>query len=361
MGHAGGERGHRGHPVGQLELQLHALALADVAHDGLEVGDALELGDADRDLDGEDAAVLAPEAGLEEATAGLELLALAQRQVLQRGRIAEVGDAEPERLLAGVAEQLGEPVVDLDEPVVLVGQHHDVVGVAGHGLGPAQPRGHLGQGAVRRGRAKPPRPPQGDEQPEDGAGGEGEGGGHAPTLAGGGGRDASVARPETGYHDGVTILLYVLGVLALLVGLAGVVLPVLPGALALWGGVWLIAWAGDFQVVGAPTIAVTGVLALLIMAADWAATALGARAFGASRWAVMGATLGLLVGLFLGPVGILLGPVVGAVALELWKDPNLEKALQAGVGTLLGFLAGSVVKVVLAFLLLGVLVVGLLV
>lgn len=157
------------------------------------------------------------------------------------------------------------------------------------------------------------------------------------------------------------IVLYVLGVLALLAGLAGVVIPVLPGAAGLWAGVWLVAWAGDFQLVGAPTLAVTGVLALLIVAADWAATALGAKAFGASRWAVIGATAGLLVGLFLGPVGIVLGPVVGAVALELWKDPDLEKALQAGVGTLLGFLIGSVAKVMLAFLLIGALLVGLLV
>jgi uncharacterized protein len=158
----------------------------------------------------------------------------------------------------------------------------------------------------------------------------------------------------------VNILLYILGVLALLAGVAGVVVPVLPGAVALWGGVWLIAWAGGFQQVGAATLTVTGVLALLIVGADWAATALGAKAFGASRWAVVGATLGLLVGFFLGPVGIVLGPVVGAVALELWKDPNLEKALKAGVGTFIGFLIGSVAKVMLAFLLIGALIVGLL-
>ena len=152
----------------------------------------------------------------------------------------------------------------------------------------------------------------------------------------------------------MNVLLYLLGVLALLAGLAGVVVPVLPGPLALWGGAWLIAWAGDFQLVGAPTLAVTGVLALLIVAADWAATALGAKAFGASRWAVIGATLGLLVGLFL-------GPLIGAVVLELWKDPDLEKALRAGAGTLVGFLIGSVAKVVLAFLLIGALLVGLVV
>jgi uncharacterized protein YqgC (DUF456 family) len=159
----------------------------------------------------------------------------------------------------------------------------------------------------------------------------------------------------------VTTLLYVLGVLALLVGLAGVVVPVLPGPLALFGGVLLIAWAGQFQLLGTPTLVVTGVLAALMVAADWVAAVLGAKAFGASRWAMIGSTVGLLVGLFFGPVGFLLGPVVGAVVFELWKDPDLQKALRAGAGTFIGFLVGSVVKVVLAFLLLGALLAGLLV
>ncbi len=159
----------------------------------------------------------------------------------------------------------------------------------------------------------------------------------------------------------MTTLLYLLGVLALLAGLAGVVIPVLPGALALFGGVLLIAWAGQFQLIGAPTLTVTGVLAALIVAADWVAAALGAKTFGASRWAVLGSTVGLLIGLLFGPAGILLGPVVGAVVFELWKDPNVEKALKAGAGTFIGFLVGSVVKVVLAFLLIGSLLVGLLV
>jgi uncharacterized protein YqgC (DUF456 family) len=157
----------------------------------------------------------------------------------------------------------------------------------------------------------------------------------------------------------VTVLLWILGALCLLAGLAGVLLPALPGAVLLWAGVWLIAWAGHFEQVGAPTLVATGVLAGLIMASDWAATALGAKAFGASRWAVLGSSLGLLVGLFLGPVGLVLGPVVGAAALEFWKDPDLEQALRSGAGTFIGFVIGSVVKVVLAFLLLGALVIGL--
>jgi hypothetical protein len=158
----------------------------------------------------------------------------------------------------------------------------------------------------------------------------------------------------------MAILLYVLGALALLAGLAGLVLPVLPGALLMYGGVLLIAWAEDFTRVGWPTLLVTGLLAAAIWVVDLVAAALGARVAGASRWALVGASLGLLVGLFLGPAGLLLGPAVGATLLEYWKDPDFERALRAGVGTLIGFLAGSVVKVVLGFALVGALLVGLL-
>jgi uncharacterized protein YqgC (DUF456 family) len=159
----------------------------------------------------------------------------------------------------------------------------------------------------------------------------------------------------------VEILLYVLGAVALLAGLAGLILPVLPGALLMYAGVVLVAWAGRFEQVGWPTLVATGLLAAAIWAVDFLASALGAKVSGASRWAVVGASLGLLVGLFLGPVGLILGPAMGAMALEYFKDPDFERALKAGAGTLVGFLVGSVVKVALAFVLLGVLLVGLMV
>jgi len=155
-------------------------------------------------------------------------------------------------------------------------------------------------------------------------------------------------------------VLYAAGALALLLGVAGVVLPVLPGSLLLLGGAVLVAWAGDFALVGWPTLGLVGVLAALIWAVDWVAAALGAKLTGASRWAVVGASLGLVVGIFLGPVGLLLGPAVGAILLEYWQDPDFEKALRAGAGTFLGFLLGSVVKVTLAFVLIGALLFGLL-
>jgi uncharacterized protein YqgC (DUF456 family) len=156
------------------------------------------------------------------------------------------------------------------------------------------------------------------------------------------------------------LLLYALGAVALAAGLVGLVLPVLPAAPLLYGGVLLVAWAGRFERLGWPKLVATGLVAAAIWAVDFLASALGARASGASRWAVVGATLGLLVGLFLGPFGIILGPAVGAAALEYFKDPDFERALKAGTATLVGFLVGSVVKVALAFVLVGILLAGLL-
>ncbi|HEY6104718.1 MAG TPA: DUF456 domain-containing protein [Anaeromyxobacteraceae bacterium] len=151
-------------------------------------------------------------------------------------------------------------------------------------------------------------------------------------------------------------LLYVLGAVALLVGLAGIVLPGLPGSLLLVGGVFLMAWAGNFAVVGWTTVIIAAVVGFAITAVDWLAGLMGAKAFGASKWAMVGGAVGLLAGLFFGIPGVLLGPAVGAFAFELVKDPNLEQAAKSGVGALLGLLVGSVVKVAFAFILLGVLV-----
>ncbi len=155
------------------------------------------------------------------------------------------------------------------------------------------------------------------------------------------------------------ILLYVLGAAALLAGIAGVVLPAIPGSALLVAGAVLVGWADGFTRVSGWTVAACAVLGALIWAVDLAAGALGARAFGASKWAVLGSGVGLLVGLFLGVPGILLGPPVGALAFEYARDPNFERALRAGAGAFVGFVLGSAVKVALAFVLVGVLAVAL--
>lgn len=152
---------------------------------------------------------------------------------------------------------------------------------------------------------------------------------------------------------------YALGFVALGLGVVGVVLPVLPGSVLLVAGAVLIAWADGFTHVGWGTIGLSAAVGALIWAVDLAAAALGARVARASKWAVLGASVGLLVGLFLGLPGIILGPAVGAIAFEYLHDPDTRRALRAGTGAFLGFLLGSVVKVALAMVVVGVIVVRL--
>ena len=113
-----------------------------------------------------------------------------------------------------------------------------------------------------------------------------------------------------------SLLLYFLAALLILVGLAGTILPALPGLPLVFGGMLLAAWVGDFQQVGIAMLVVLGLLTLLSMAIDFWATALGAKRVGASRMAIIGAMLGTLGGLVFGPLGLFVGPFVGAVPQE---------------------------------------------
>jgi uncharacterized protein YqgC (DUF456 family) len=145
------------------------------------------------------------------------------------------------------------------------------------------------------------------------------------------------------------LALYVAGFAVMAVGIAGLVLPALPGSPLIFAGALAVAWAEDFARIGRGTLTAVGVLAVLIWLVDLAASVLGARVFGASRWAVIGAGVGVLVGLFLGPVGILLGPAVGAIVFEYARNPDFQRAAKAGLGAFVGFVLGSAVKLALGF------------
>ena len=150
-----------------------------------------------------------------------------------------------------------------------------------------------------------------------------------------------------------TVLLWLLATVMVLAGLLGLILPALPGAPLLFGGLLVAAWAEDFAYVGAGTLTLIGVLALLTYVVDFAATALGAKRFGASKRAILGAVVGAVVGLFFGLPGILLGPFIGAVIGELTAQRGLGEAGRAGVGATIGLVLGAAGKLALAFSMLG--------
>ncbi|MGH8078115.1 MAG: DUF456 domain-containing protein [Lysobacter sp.] len=146
---------------------------------------------------------------------------------------------------------------------------------------------------------------------------------------------------------------YVLAAFLILVGVAGTVLPALPGLPLVFAGMLLAAWAGDFQLVGGWMLGLLGVLTLLSLAVDFMATALGAQRVGASRLALVGAVIGTFAGLAFGIIGIFIGPFVGALLGELIHGRKVGQAAKVGFGTWLGILLGITLKLGLAFAMLG--------
>lgn len=152
----------------------------------------------------------------------------------------------------------------------------------------------------------------------------------------------------------MSIVLWALGVVLVVVGLVGIVMPALPGHLLIFVGLVLAAWAEGFSRVGFWTLGVIGAVALASYGIDFAAVALGTRRLGATPRAMMGAAIGTLLGLFFGLPGIIIGPFLGAVIGELTATKDFARAGKAGVAAWIGFAIGTAVKVGLAFVMIAI-------
>ncbi len=187
-------------------------------------------------------------------------------------------------------------------------------------------------------------------------------------------------------------LWWALAVVLIVAGLAGTVLPALPGTAFILGGIVLAAWIDGFARVGTFTLVLVACLALLSWVLEHVAGLLGAQKAGASRWALAGAMVGTVLGLLMGLVGVLFMPLLGAALGEFWAQTSkrrraaagvdasgsqqadglppatgrgsalgqdLKKSLHVGVSAWLGMLAGLLAKVVLGFMMVGVFLVAL--
>ena len=153
------------------------------------------------------------------------------------------------------------------------------------------------------------------------------------------------------------IILWIVAIVLVIGGMAGLLFPVLPGAPILFGGLLVAAWAEGFEHVGTGTLIVLGIMALFMYVLDFLAGAFGAKRFGASNRAMIGATVGAIVGIFFGIPGILIGPFIGAVLGELTAQSDLRTAGRAGIGATVGLALGVAAKLTLAFAMVGTFVV----
>lgn len=144
--------------------------------------------------------------------------------------------------------------------------------------------------------------------------------------------------------------------LVVVAGLAGTVVPALPGVPLVFAGLFVVAWIDGFDTVGWGTLGVLALLTLVALVVDFVAGAAGARYAGAGARAFWGATIGAFVGLFFGIPGILLGPFFGAVLGELSGGSGWRHSGRAGVGAWLGIVVATALKLAIAFLMIGLVV-----
>ena len=140
------------------------------------------------------------------------------------------------------------------------------------------------------------------------------------------------------------IFLLIIGFLIVLSGIIGSILPVLPGPFASWIGLLLLYLTNavpiDWTVLG-----ITMGVVLLVSIIDYVLPILGTKKFGGSNYGVNGSMVGLVFGIFFGPLGIIVGPFLGAFFGELIKDhKDAKKALKAAVGSFIGFLSSTLLK-----------------
>lgn len=154
---------------------------------------------------------------------------------------------------------------------------------------------------------------------------------------------------------------WIISALLIVVGIAGTVLPALPGVIFVLAGIILGAWIDDFTRVSSWTVGVLSVLALVAWVMDYVAGLLGAQKVGASKQALIGAAIGTVVGLFMGLVGVLFMPLVGAAAGEYLAQKQSHRALKVGIATWLGLMVGLITKVVIVFMMIGIFVAALLI
>lgn len=152
---------------------------------------------------------------------------------------------------------------------------------------------------------------------------------------------------------------WLISTLLVLTGLVGLVAPLLPGTILIFAGVAFAAWAEDFSRISGLTVGFLAFLTALAWILEYVAGLLGAKAAGASRAALVGAAVGTVLGVVSGFWGLLFFPLVGAFAGEFYARGNALGAGRVSLATWIGILVGTIAKVVIGFMMVGIFLVAL--
>ena len=152
----------------------------------------------------------------------------------------------------------------------------------------------------------------------------------------------------------MTVFLAIVGFILIGVGFLGIFLPILPGIPLAWLGLFIFAIGTGFEKISVLATVVFFILMLITLALDFLAPMLGAGKYKASKFGIAGTFIGFIVGLLVfGFWGVILGPFIGAFVCELIARRPAGQALKSAMGAFIGFLAGSLIRVIYIFVLLG--------
>ena len=144
------------------------------------------------------------------------------------------------------------------------------------------------------------------------------------------------------------ILLIVFALLLLVAGIAGCILPMLPGVPLAYAGMLLLHLTDKIHFTTHQLI-IWLIVVIVLQVVDYITPLLGSKYSGGTSFGNRGCMAGTLLGMFFMPWGVIVGPFIGAVVGEMLGGQDLSHAIRAGVGTLLGFLFGTLMKVVVCF------------
>ena len=146
----------------------------------------------------------------------------------------------------------------------------------------------------------------------------------------------------------MSITLLIIGVLCVILGFLGAFVPVIPGPIVSWLAL-LCLYYTDYNIYTSKFLVITAIVAIAVLVLDYIIPSLATKKLGGTKYGVWGSTFGLLIGLFLGPLGIIIGPFAGAYIGELLNDSkNTKRAMLSALGSFIGFLTSTVLKAIVS-------------
>lgn len=147
-------------------------------------------------------------------------------------------------------------------------------------------------------------------------------------------------------------LLLITGILFIIIGLGGCILPVIPGPPISFIALLLLRFTDFVEPYRADQfdriLWIMAISAIVVTILDFVVPIWGTKKYGGSRSGTLGATVGLVIGLFFGPLGIITGPFIGAVLGEMITGKDQRSSLRSGFGSFMGFLTGIILKLIVS-------------